>query len=99
MSEKIIPLFGQPTVGEPPARLIKAIEHLLEAAKRGEIEAVAYVAIQPEGNSMFYFYDDGVRDLNVLVGSTTLLAHKALKYVDQQEVVKLTSGDPFREGE
>ncbi len=58
MDSNVVTIHGGRQPGEPNAFLIEDLEGLLEKVRRGEVNAVAYVAVEQDGGLTFLIEGD-----------------------------------------
>lgn len=85
MSDTIVPLFGQPVEGKPSQSIISKIKHLLACAERGEVTALAYAYIRPNGNSVSGWETTSRLQWTSLIGSVALIQNDLMKNTEFEE--------------
>lgn len=81
MSDRLV-ARPEPTI-EPDPRMVADVEELLARVKRGEVVALAYATVAPDGTGATMFHYGG--EAIALVGIVALLAHRtqAQLHVDE----------------
>lgn len=78
MTAKVIPVFGEPIAREPCKEVVESLEALLEEARAGEIIAIFYAGVRPNGEGFYTAECPRPRDWWPLVGSAEVGRHLVL---------------------
>lgn len=81
MSDRLVALPA-PTI-EPDPKMVADVEELLERVKRGEVKALAYVTVAPDGvgRSMFMYGGEAI----ALVGMVAMLGYRVQSNIEVEE--------------
>lgn len=87
----ILSIHGGPKASsaiEPNNRTIAALESLLERARTGEVQEVAYACITVEGGAITHFTPNLLTDVISLLGTVSLLQTDMGRYLLSNQEAK-----------